>query len=154
MSKAEKTCTIMDAYYHLLLVFLLAWFCSSEKSPVSLFESGPAPGKPQNVSKNDTEVKKAVLTAVYFFNNKSNDAFFFKASAIDDAQKQIVKGIKYILKIEISRTVCKKRDAGADLDKCSFQTERQLQQTFLCNFEVWAIPWQKIMKTTYWVCVS
>lgn len=60
-----------------------------EKSPVSLFESGPAPGKPQNVSKNDTEVKKAVLTAVYFFNNKSNDAFFFKASAIDDAQKQV-----------------------------------------------------------------
>lgn len=97
----------------------------------------------------------AVLTATYSFNNKSNDAFFFKASAIDKAQRQvrppiyllykssgvkytksnitlpilpylfslsqIVKGIKYILKIEISRTMCKKREANADLAKCDFQ---------------------------------
>ncbi|KAI5108288.1 cystatin-F-like, partial [Silurus meridionalis] len=89
---------------------------------------GPAPGKPRIVSKNDTEVKKAVLIATYSFNNKSNDAFFFKASAIDDAQRQIVKGIKYILKVEISRTVCKKRDPDADLANCGFQPKHELQQ--------------------------
>ncbi|XP_053088833.1 cystatin-F isoform X1 [Pangasianodon hypophthalmus] len=147
----------MDTSYHLLLVFLLAGFCSSEtlpvKSPVLIFANGPAPGKPQNVSRNDTEVKKAVLTATYFFNNKSNDAFFFKASAIDEAQRQIVKGIKYFLKVEISRTVCKKRDADADLANCSFQPKHKLQQTFLCNFEVWAVPWQKMMKTTHFLCL-
>ncbi|XP_017319471.1 cystatin-F [Ictalurus punctatus] len=144
----------MDACYHLLLVFLLAGFCSSEKSPVRIFANGPAPGKPQNVSKNDTEVQMAVLTATYSFNNKSNDAFFFKASAIDKAQRQIVKGIKYILKIEISRTMCKKREANADLAKCDFQPKDDaLQQTFRCNFEVWAIPWQKTMKTTYFLCL-
>ncbi|KAF5897376.1 cystatin-F-like isoform X2, partial [Clarias magur] len=96
------------------------------KNPI--FATRPAPGKPQNVSKNDTEVKKAVLIATYSFNNKSNDAFFFKASAIDKAQRQIVKGIKYILKVEISRTVCKKREVDTDLAKCNFQPKRQLQQ--------------------------
>ncbi|KAB5581950.1 hypothetical protein PHYPO_G00181510 [Pangasianodon hypophthalmus] len=117
----------MDTSYHLLLVFLLAGFCSSEtlpvKSPVLIFANGPAPGKPQN------------------------------ASAIDEAQRQIVKGIKYFLKVEISRTVCKKRDADADLANCSFQPKHKLQQTFLCNFEVWAVPWQKMMKTTHFLCL-
>ncbi|KAF7710694.1 cystatin-F [Silurus meridionalis] len=142
----------MDTSHHLLLVFLLAGVCSTEKSPVRIFANGPAPGKPRIVSKNDTEVKKAVLIATYSFNNKSNDAFFFKASAIDDAQRQIVKGIKYILKVEISRTVCKKRDPDADLANCGFQPKHELQQTFLCNFDVWSIPWQMKMKTTYFVC--
>ncbi|KAK3554762.1 hypothetical protein QTP70_033454 [Hemibagrus guttatus] len=124
------------------------------KSPVHNFVKGPTPGKPQNVNKNDTDVKQAVLTATYTFNNMSNDAFFFKASAIDEAQKQIVKGIKYILKIEISRTVCMKREIDADLATCGFQPKPGLQQTFLCNFEVWAIPWLKIMKTTHFFCFS
>ncbi|KAG7334284.1 hypothetical protein KOW79_002691 [Hemibagrus wyckioides] len=143
----------MDACYHLLLVFLLAGFCSSGKSPVRIFVKGPAPGKPQNVSKNDTDVKQAVLTATYTFNNMSNDAFFFKASAIDEAQRQIVKGIKYFLKIEMSRTVCMKREINADLATCGFQLKPDLQQTFLCNFEVWATPWLKIMKTTHFFCL-
>ncbi|KAK2852906.1 hypothetical protein Q7C36_008107 [Tachysurus vachellii] len=143
----------MDVSYYLLLAFLLAGFCSSEKSSLRIFANKPTPGKPQNVSKNDTGVKQAVLTATYTFNNKSNDAFFFKASAIDEAQRQIVKGIKYFLKIEISRTVCMKRETDADLENCGFQPEPGLQQTFLCNFEVWAIPWLKLMKTTHFVCL-
>ncbi|TSK42122.1 Cystatin-F [Bagarius yarrelli] len=124
-----------------------------DKYSVRIFANGPAPGKPQNVSKNATDVKQAVLTATYTFNNKTNDAFFFKPLAIDEAQRQIVKGIKYFLKLEISRTVCMKREADADLANCGFQPKTGLQQTFLCNFEVWAIPWLKMMKTTYFVCL-
>ncbi|XP_062852007.1 cystatin-F [Trichomycterus rosablanca] len=142
----------MATWYHLLLVFLLTGFCTLEKSSVHTFASGPTPGKPQNVSKNDPAVKQAVLTATYSFNNQSNDAFFFKASAIDDAQRQIVKGVMYILEVEISRTKCKKRETNVDLAKCPFQSKRVLQETLLCKFEVWAIPWQKIMKTTSFFC--
>uniref|UniRef100_A0A3B1JQD5 Cystatin domain-containing protein n=1 Tax=Astyanax mexicanus TaxID=7994 RepID=A0A3B1JQD5_ASTMX len=121
--------------------------------PVHAFVSGPIPGKPQNVSTNDTGVKEAVQSAVYLFNNESNDLFFFKASAIDDAQRQIVKGVKYLLKVEISRTVCQKRESNVDLANCDFQPHGVLQQTFLCKAEVWAIPWQKIMKTTSCFCL-
>ncbi|XP_072533770.1 cystatin [Salminus brasiliensis] len=144
----------MDGCHHFLFLgFLLAGLCSIEKGPVHAFVKGPIPGKPQNVSKNDTGVKKAVQTAVYSFNNQSNDAFFFKASAIDDAQRQIVKGIKYLLKVELSRTVCEKRESDVDLANCDFQPHGVLQQTFFCNAEVWAIPWLKIMKTTSCFCL-
>lgn len=41
---------------------------------------------------------------------------------------QIVKGIKYFLKVEISRTVCLKKEADADLANCGFQIKHELQQ--------------------------
>ncbi len=62
---------------------------TSEKVPVHTFVSRPIPGTLQNVSKNDTGVKEAVLAGTYSFNNKSNDAFLFKASAVDDAKRQV-----------------------------------------------------------------
>ncbi|XP_076830050.1 cystatin-F [Brachyhypopomus gauderio] len=143
----------MDVCYHFILLFLFTGLCSLGKNPVHSLVSGVNPGKPQNISKNDTEVKRAVLIATYSFNNQSNDAFLFKESAVDEAQRQVVKGVKYILKIEISRTVCRKRELNVDLDKCAFQSRHRLQQTFLCNFEVWALPWLKIMKTTFFLCL-
>uniref|UniRef100_A0A671PLK2 Cystatin-F-like n=1 Tax=Sinocyclocheilus anshuiensis TaxID=1608454 RepID=A0A671PLK2_9TELE len=102
---------------------------TSEKVPVHAFVSRPIPGNLENVSKNDTGVKEAVLTGTYSFNNKSNDAFLFKASAVDDAKRQIVKGIRYILEVEISRTMCRKRGNTDDLNNCSFQTDSLLRQS-------------------------
>lgn len=69
-----------------------------EKSLVRIYVNKPDPGKPQNVSKNNTEVKEAVLTATYTFNNESNDAFLFKASAIDEAQRQVRPPIYFFCK--------------------------------------------------------
>ncbi|KAJ8248483.1 hypothetical protein GJAV_G00242500 [Gymnothorax javanicus] len=109
------------------------------------------PGSLCNVSKNDTEVQKAVLTGTYTFNNQSNDEFLFKAWRIDDAKRQIVKGIKYILEVQISRTVCRKT-ASTDLNNCHFQPEGKLHQIFHCHFEVWAMPWLKLMTTTFFFC--
>jgi len=59
------------------------------KAEVHTVVSRPIPGTLQNVSKNDTGVQKAVLTGTYSFNNKSNDAFLFKASSVDDAKRQV-----------------------------------------------------------------
>ncbi|KAK2896410.1 hypothetical protein QQF64_006130 [Cirrhinus molitorella] len=137
-----------------LVLLFLAGLCSLEKVPVHTFMTKPIPGTLQNVSKNDTGVKKAVLTGTYSFNNKSNDAFLFKASAVDDAKRQIVKGIRYILEVEISRTVCRKRGNTDDLNNCPFQTDSLLRQTFFCHFDVWSIPWMKTMSTTYFKCRS
>ncbi|XP_067092756.1 cystatin-F [Osmerus mordax] len=110
------------------------------------------PGHPSNISKNDTGLKKAVLAGTYAFNNQSNDLFLFKPSAIDAAQRQIVKGIRYIADVEVTRTVCRKNEHDEDLLNCDFQPDGSLYQTFDCHFEVWVTPWLHLMKTTYFLC--
>ncbi|KAK1170886.1 cystatin-F-like [Acipenser oxyrinchus oxyrinchus] len=109
------------------------------------------PGSAKPVSTNDSGVKTAVKTATYEFNNRSNDIFLFKASAIDDAKIQVVKGIKYILEVKITRTVCRKK-GHPDLENCNFQPDGKLKQIFKCHFEVWAIPWLHWMKTAVLIC--
>ncbi|KAM4607267.1 cystatin [Polymixia lowei] len=131
----------------MMLFFLLAGLVR-----VRAEGSKSVPGSPCNISKNDRGLRRAVLTATYSFNNQSNDAFLFKPSAIHKAQKQIIKGIRYIVDVEISRTVCHKRQADQDLSKCDYQPDGLLHQTFSCHFEVWAIPWLHVMKTTFFIC--
>ncbi|KAG7271100.1 hypothetical protein CRUP_005653 [Coryphaenoides rupestris] len=123
-----------------LTVLDVAW-SSTERSKTMV------PGAPSNASKNDRELDKAVLVATYSFNNQSNDAYLFRTSAVDRAQRQIVKGIRYILEVRISRTVCLKRQ-GRDLLDCDIQPEGLLHQTFQCHFEVLSRPWLHLMITT------
>ncbi|XP_070771717.1 cystatin-F [Enoplosus armatus] len=112
------------------------------------------PGSPYNISRDDRGLQQAVLAAAYSFNNQSNDAFLFKPSAIHRAQRQVVKGVRYILDLEISRTVCRKRDKNNNnnLSNCGFQPEGRLHQTFQCHFEVWVIAWQNVTKTLVSLC--
>ncbi|XP_023251444.1 cystatin-F [Seriola lalandi dorsalis] len=110
------------------------------------------PGAPFNISRNDRGLQQVVLATTYSFNNQSNDAFLFRPSAIRRAQRQIVKGIRYIVDLEISRTVCRKRDHDNILSKCDFQPKGRLHQTFQCHFEVWLIPWQQETKILVFLC--
>ncbi|TRY95379.1 hypothetical protein DNTS_010950 [Danionella cerebrum] len=137
-----------------LLLLFCADICSLELFPEGKLFKRPIPGTPQNVSKNDTRVKNAILTGTYSFNNESNDAFLFKASAVEDAKRQIVNGIRYILDVEISRTVCRKMQNTNDLNNCAFQTDGPLRQTFFCHFDIWSIPWMKKMMTEHFNCRS
>ncbi|XP_070697433.1 cystatin-F isoform X2 [Pempheris klunzingeri] len=113
---------------------------------------GSMPGSPYNISRKDRGLQRVILTASYSFNNKSNDAFLFKSSKIHRAQRQIVKGIRYNVDFEISRTVCRKRDHNNNLSNCNFQPEGRLHQTFQCHLEVWVIPWKNETKTLVFVC--
>ncbi|NXT74072.1 CYTF protein, partial [Zapornia atra] len=98
------------------------------------------PGFPVPVSTNNPGVCKAARFGVYRYNNRSNDLFLFKESQINKAMVQIVRGLKYMLHVQIGRTVCEKRDHSS-LDKCPFQKKKQLQQMLRCYFEVWITPW-------------
>nr|XP_020477940.1 cystatin-F [Monopterus albus] len=100
---------------------------------------GTMPGSLYNVSENDPGVQQAILSGIYSFNNQSNDAFLFKPFAIDSAQRQIVNGIRYVIDLKISRTVCHKRDDD-NLSKCDFQPKGPLQQTFQCHCDIWVRP--------------
>ncbi|XP_029962600.1 cystatin-F [Salarias fasciatus] len=98
------------------------------------------PGSYSNVSGNDHGVLRALRTATWSFNNRSNDMFLFRVSSVREAQRQIVKGFHYVLDFNISRTVCRK-GGNNDLVKCSFQPSGPLQQTFRCHADVWTVPW-------------
>ncbi|XP_034040696.1 cystatin-F isoform X2 [Thalassophryne amazonica] len=87
-------------------------------------------GAPQDISKNNPHLLKALNVATEFFNNMSNDAFLFKTSNIQKAQQQIVRGITYLVDLGFSRTVCHKRDKK-DLANCDFQPKGRLHQ--VCN---------------------
>lgn len=47
------------------------------------------PGAPHNIRTNDGSLQPVVLDAAYFYNNKSNDAFLFRPSAVLAAQRQV-----------------------------------------------------------------
>ncbi|XP_028278995.1 cystatin-F [Parambassis ranga] len=134
----------------LLLVALLA--ALDVTSAAGSHGGGSMPGSPHNISRNDGGLQQVVLNAAYSFNNQSNDAFLFRPSAILRAQRQIVKGIRYIVDLELSRTVCRKRGNDDHLSTCDFQPAGRLQQTFRCHFEVWLVPWQKQTKTLVLLC--
>ncbi|CAK6983982.1 cystatin-F [Scomber scombrus] len=116
--------------------------------------SGSMPGSPFNISTNDRGLQQVVLNATRSFNSQSNDAFLFRPSSIHRAQRQIVKGIRYIVDLDISRTVCRKREKVSNLTDCSFQPEGPLHQTFRCHFEVWIVPWKHEMKNLSFFCKS
>ncbi|XP_063775863.1 cystatin-F [Pseudophryne corroboree] len=111
------------------------------------------PGFPKNASTNDPEVKKAARTTVYAYNNMSNDSFLFKELEIEKAMIQVVKGIKYLLRTRIARTVCKKNMKDI-LDECDFQQRKPLKQIFTCYSEVWKISWLHIEAVSVLECTQ
>ncbi|KAF6731966.1 Cystatin-F [Oryzias melastigma] len=114
---------------------------------------GPSmPGSPQNISRNDPTLQKLLFAAAAAFNNQSNDAFLFKPADVIRAQKQIVKGVRFIVDFKISRTVCRKRDHSSDLSACDFQPAGRLQRTLECHLEVWTVPWTHQNSTQKFLC--
>ncbi|XP_074844519.1 cystatin-F [Carettochelys insculpta] len=109
------------------------------------------PGFPRPTDTNDPTVRRAARFGVYRYNNSSNDLFLFKESQITKALVQVVRGLKYLLNVEISRTVCDKR-RPSNLDSCDFQKKKKLQQTFRCYFEVWIVPWLQQVNVPVTLC--
>ncbi|XP_037349607.1 cystatin-F isoform X1 [Talpa occidentalis] len=109
-------------------------FCSH------ILHTNVKPGFPKTIETNNPEVRKAARLSVERFNNCTNDIFLFKESHISKALVQIVKGLKYMLDVQIARTICKK-NKHPNLDNCDFQTNHTLKQTLSCYSEVWVIPW-------------
>ncbi|XP_008066808.1 cystatin-F [Carlito syrichta] len=109
-------------------------FCSQD------LHSGVKPGFPEKIKTNDPRVRRAARYSVEKFNNCTNDMFLFKESRVRRALVQIVKGLKYLLEVEIGRTTCEKTQHPR-LDDCAFQTNLTLERTLWCYSEVWVIPW-------------
>uniref|UniRef100_A0A8P4G8G0 Cathepsin F n=1 Tax=Dicentrarchus labrax TaxID=13489 RepID=A0A8P4G8G0_DICLA len=99
---------------------------------------GP-PGSPIRLQETDPGLKKALEFAEERYNRGSNAMHLRKVSRLLSATKQLVKGIRYTITVELSNTQCKK---STMLRTCDFYPESQKLKTEVCVFEVWDIPWQ------------
>ncbi|KAM9565026.1 cystatin-F isoform 2-T2 [Guaruba guarouba] len=111
----------------LCCVALWSFSTASGATYVLTPNSTTKPGFPVPVNTDNPGVGKAARFGVYRYNNSSNDLFLFKESQINKAMVQIVRGLKYMLSVEIERTVCEKREHSS-LDSCHFQKIKNLQQ--------------------------
>ncbi|XP_073484051.1 cystatin-F [Aquarana catesbeiana] len=145
-----NTTTDMSALLGLVILLMLGARTQAGTN-VDIHSTTTDPGFPKNASTNDPEVKKAVRITVYAYNNMSNDAFLFKDLKIEKAMIQVVKGIKYMLRTKLARTVCYKSMKDV-LDECDFQPTKPLKQIFTCYSEVWKISWQHIEKVSVLKC--
>uniref|UniRef100_A0A8C6K7N0 Cathepsin F n=2 Tax=Nothobranchius TaxID=28779 RepID=A0A8C6K7N0_NOTFU len=99
---------------------------------------GP-PGTPIRLQESDLGLKKALLFAEERYNHGSNAIHLRRVSRLISANKQLVKGLRYTLTVELSNTQCKK---STMLRTCDFYPEPHKLKTEVCVFEVWDIPWQ------------
>uniref|UniRef100_A0A3B3QC36 Cystatin C (amyloid angiopathy and cerebral hemorrhage) n=1 Tax=Paramormyrops kingsleyae TaxID=1676925 RepID=A0A3B3QC36_9TELE len=95
-------------------------------------------GAPSDASLNDPEVKKALRWAVSEYNKQSNDAYLRGVSKVVKVQKQVVSGIKYIFKVNMGRTACRKDGAESS---CAVHMDVDQAKAYVCTFEVWSQPW-------------
>ncbi|KAK5897463.1 hypothetical protein CesoFtcFv8_010524 [Champsocephalus esox] len=96
-------------------------------------------GSPVRLHESDAGLKKALQFAEERYNQGSNAMHLRKVSRLLSATKQLVKGIRYSITVELSNTQCKK---STMLRTCDFYPEIQKLKTEVCLFEVWDIPWQ------------
>jgi len=99
---------------------------------------GP-PGSPIRLQESDPGLKKALRFAEERYNQGSNAMHLRRVSRLVSATKQLVKGIRYTIMVELSNTQCKK---STMLRTCDFYPESHKLKTEVCVFEVWDIPWQ------------
>ncbi|XP_014818011.1 PREDICTED: cystatin-like [Calidris pugnax] len=93
---------------------------------------------------NDEGLQRALQFAMVEYNRASNDMYSSRVVRVISAKRQLVSGIKYIMKVEIARTTCPK--PATDLQSCSFHDEPQMAKHTICNFVVYTVPWLNQIK--------
>uniref|UniRef100_A0A3B3Z782 Cystatin domain-containing protein n=1 Tax=Periophthalmus magnuspinnatus TaxID=409849 RepID=A0A3B3Z782_9GOBI len=109
----------LDSYF-----FYLTFYSSTSTSVIGVHAACGwrcIPGGPCDVSIDDSSVQQAALSAA--------------------VQKQVVKGIRFLVDLNLCRTMCRKRDKAKNLSDCGLQPPGPLHQVFRCHVEVWDVPW-------------
>ncbi|NXN24288.1 CYT protein, partial [Nycticryphes semicollaris] len=93
---------------------------------------------------NDEGLQRALQFAMVEYNRASNDMYSSRVVRVISAKRQLVSGIKYIMKVEIARTTCHK--SATDLQSCSFHEDPQMAKHTICDFVVYTVPWLNQIK--------
>ncbi|NXW88212.1 CYT protein, partial [Alopecoenas beccarii] len=99
---------------------------------------------------NDEGLQRALRFAVAEYNKASNDMYSGRVVRVISAKRQIVSGIKYIMKVEIGRTTCPK--PATDLQSCAFHDAPQMAKHTICDFVVYTVPWLNQIKLLHSSC--
>ncbi|NWX01504.1 CYT protein, partial [Caloenas nicobarica] len=99
---------------------------------------------------NDEGLQRALRFAMAEYNKASNDMYSSRVVRIISAKRQIVSGIKYIMKVEIGRTTCPK--PATDLQSCAFHDSPQMAKHTICDFVVYTVPWLNQIKLLHSSC--
>ncbi|XP_030626863.1 cystatin C (amyloid angiopathy and cerebral hemorrhage) [Chanos chanos] len=106
-------------------------------------------GAPADVDLNDEGVQNALRFAVAQHNRASNDMFINEVEEVVSVQRQVVSGLKYIFKVKMANTRCRKGSVETD---CAIQEGANVKR-YTCTFEVWSQPWTSTIKLTRNTCV-
>ncbi|XP_028824173.1 cathepsin F-like [Denticeps clupeoides] len=136
---AARRCHCHPAALLLVLAALAAAFGPDGSSPRP---GVGAPGSAVRLQESDPGVVKAVRFAEERYNRGSNAATIRRVIRVLSATKQLVKGVKYRITVEIGNTMCKKNSQLGVSDGCAFTSEPQKLKMEVCVFEVWDVPWQ------------
>ncbi|XP_032090069.1 cystatin-like [Thamnophis elegans] len=132
MARSQMSCPL----------FLL---CSLLLLPSVLLQETVVPGGIIKIPVTNEGVKEAAAFAVEQYNKGSQNANYFKELRIVKAKSQVVAGVKYILTVEVGKTVCEKSIGPmtfSEIQKCELAPQDQREKV-TCNFQVWSRPWLK-----------
>uniref|UniRef100_A0A8V5FSZ4 Egg-white cystatin n=1 Tax=Melopsittacus undulatus TaxID=13146 RepID=A0A8V5FSZ4_MELUD len=103
-------------------------------------------GAPMNIANadNDEGLQRALQFAMTEYNRASNDMYSSRVVRVVSAKRQIVSGVKYIMKVEVGRTTCPK--TATDLQSCALHEEPDMAKLTTCNFVVYTVPWLNQIK--------
>ncbi|XP_075563610.1 cystatin-C [Pelecanus crispus] len=93
---------------------------------------------------NDGGLQRALQFAMAEYNKASNDMYSSRVVEIISAKRQIVSGVKYVMKVEIGRTTCPK--PATNLQSCAFHDAPQMAKHAICDFVVYTVPWLNQIK--------
>ncbi|XP_065691582.1 cystatin-like [Patagioenas fasciata] len=99
---------------------------------------------------NDEGLQRALRFAMAEYNKASNDMYSSRVVRVINAKRQIVSGVKYIMKVEIARTTCTK--PATDLQSCAFHDAPQMAKHTICDFVVYTVPWLNEIKLLHSSC--
>ncbi|XP_008325732.1 cathepsin F [Cynoglossus semilaevis] len=96
-------------------------------------------GSPVQLGESEPGVKKILEFTEERYNLGSNAMHRRKISRFISVTRQMLKGIRYTIKVEVSNTQCKK---SSMVRSCDFYPESHKLETELCMFEVWDVTLQ------------
>uniref|UniRef100_A0A3Q3N9C3 Cystatin C (amyloid angiopathy and cerebral hemorrhage) n=1 Tax=Mastacembelus armatus TaxID=205130 RepID=A0A3Q3N9C3_9TELE len=96
------------------------------------------PGGIQDIDVNDEGLQNALNFAVVQHNRGTNDVYLSQVAEVISAQSQVVAGIKYIIKVKMAKTPCRKTSVD---EVCAIHTDPEKARPYQCTFTVWNRPW-------------
>ncbi|XP_075452406.1 cystatin-like [Ascaphus truei] len=102
----------------------------------------------RDAKEDDEGIQMALQFAMTEYNKESNDMYISKVHRIISLKKQVVAGIKYLMKVEVITTSCEK--SKYTMENCP--NRRNTSTIKRCTFEVLSVPWRKITELRRHFC--